>query len=424
LTVRRLLPTLRSVQERDGEGRRRRIALLLILGGLSAFGPLSTDFYLPGLPEMTSALGGSASSGQVTLTGCLIGMGLGQLAFGPVSDSHGRRVPLLIGLVVFVAASVACAAATSIPALIGIRFVQGCAGGAGIVIAMSVVRDLHGLVGSARVFALLLLTTGVVPMLAPSVGALLLGVTSWRGLFVVLAAVGAVLLVGSIFFVPETLSPQRRRSGGLAAALRVMSGLLRDGAFLAHTAAVSFAFAAAFAYISASPFVLENVYGLSPQEFGAVFAFNSGCFVAVAQVGGRLAGSVGPRRLLLVGLWTAGAGGVLSLLAVAGGLGFAPLLVGLALVQGGNGLTVPNATALALADHPEAAGTASALVGLGRFGFAAVVAPLVGVAGAHSGLPMGIAIAALSVSALVIHLAFGRDERRKAVRFRRAKTPS
>jgi DHA1 family bicyclomycin/chloramphenicol resistance-like MFS transporter len=374
---------------------------------------------------MTSALGGSASTGQVTLTSCLLGMGLGQMIFGPLSDSRGRRAPLLTGLAAFVAASMACASATSIPILIGTRFVQGAAGGAGIVIAMSVVRDLYGLVSSARVFALLLLTTAVVPMLAPSVGALVLTQTSWRGLFVVLAVTGAALLVGSTFLVPETLAPERRRPGGVSAALRSMAGLVRDRTFVAHTGAVSFAFAAAFAYISASPFVLENVYGLSSQEFGGVFALNSACFVGVAQVGGRLAAGVGPRRLLLLGLWTAAAGGCLSLVAVAADLPLVPLLLGLALVQGGNGLTVPNATALALADHPESAGSASALVGLGRFGFAAVVAPLVGIAGAHSGLPMGIAIATMSGAALVVHLLFGRGTQASPSRLsRRAKNPA
>lgn len=396
----------------------RRVGLLIILGGLSAFGPLATDFYLPGLPAMTADFGSSASSGQVTLTGCLIGIGLGQLVVGPLSDSRGRRVPLLTGMVLFVAASLACAAAPSIEVLIGLRFVQGCAGGVGIVIAMSVVRDLHGLVGSARVFALLLLTTGVVPMLAPSAGALLLRVTSWRGLFLLLALVGALLLIGSALLVPETLAAERRRRGGLPEALRVMAGLLGDPSFVAHAIAVSFAFAGGFAYISASPFVLENVYGLSPQLYGAIFALNSACFVGAAQIGGRLVATVGPRRLLLAGLWLACAGGGCALLAVAADTGLPPLLAGLALVMAGNGLSVPNATALALAEHPESAGSASALIGLARFAFAAAVAPLVGVAGAHSGVPMGIAIAALSLAALVVHLACGE------ARFRPAKTPS
>lgn len=409
----------------EGERRRRRVALLLILGGLSAFGPLATDLYLPGLPALTSDLGGSASSGQVTLTGCLLGIGIGQLVVGPVSDSRGRRVPLLIGLALFVMASVACALAPSVAVLIGLRFVQGCAGGAGIVIAMSIVRDLHGLVGSARVFALLLLTTGVVPMLAPSVGALLLRAMSWRGLFVVLAGAGLALLLGSWFVVNETLPVERRRGGGLPAALRVMAGLLGDGPFMSHAAAVSFAFAGAFAYISASPFVLENVYGLTPQEFGAVFAFNSACFVGVAQVGGRLVGRVGPGRLLSIGLWTSCAGSALVLFAILGGLGLVFLLAGLALVLAGNGLSVPNGTALALAGQPDSAGSASALIGLGRFGFAAAVAPLVGVAGAQSGVPMAVAIAALSAVALLVHLAFalgaGADAHREG-RSRRAKT--
>jgi DHA1 family bicyclomycin/chloramphenicol resistance-like MFS transporter len=406
----------------EGEGRRRRVALLLILGGLSAFGPLATDLYLPALPALSSDLGSSASSGQVTLTGCLLGIGIGQLVVGPVSDARGRRLPLLIGLALFVAASVACALAPSIEVLIGLRFVQGCAGGAGIVIAMSIVRDMHGLVGSARVFALLLLTTGVVPMLAPSVGALLLKVMSWRGLFLLLALIGTVLLVASAYLVPETLTAARRRRGGLPDSLRVMGRLFRDPSFLPPALAVSFAFAGGFAYISASPFVLENVYGLSPQLYGGVFALNSAVFVGVAQVGGRLASRVGPGRLLFVGLWITCLGGICALIAVAAPLGLAALLVGLAAVMAGNGLAVPNGTALALAEQHESAGSASALIGLGRFGFAAAVAPLVGVAGAHSALPMGISIAGLSVLALMILLVFGSGTAAGKSRFRRAKS--
>jgi DHA1 family bicyclomycin/chloramphenicol resistance-like MFS transporter len=370
----------------------RRVGTLVILGGLSAFAPLSTDLYLPGLPAMTRDLHASASAGQATLTACLIGIGVGQLLVGPVSDARGRRLPLLVGLVLYVAASTACAMAPSMAALTVLRFVQGAAGGAGMVIAMAIVRDLYGVTASARVFASLLLVTGVAPILAPSVGALLLQVTSWRGVFVVLAAIGGALLIGAGLGLGETLPEDRRRPRGLLAPLRAMRALLFDRAF---------------AYIAASPFVFENVYGFSPQQYGAVFALTSVCFVVVAQASGRLVDRLGADRLVQAGAIVGAIGATCVAVSSVGGLGSALLLGGLCGLMAGNGLLMPSATALALAEQGETAGSASALLGLGRFGFAAAVAPLVGVSGPRSAVPMGAIVAGLSLAALVVQVAHG-----------------
>jgi DHA1 family bicyclomycin/chloramphenicol resistance-like MFS transporter len=380
----------------------------LILGGLSAFGPLSTDLYLPALPALTGDLGASVSAGQLTLTACLIGIAVGQLVIGPVSDARGRRGPLLAGLIGYVAASAGCALVPSIGALILLRVLQGFAGGVGVVIATAIVRDLYSGAAAARIFARRLAVTGVAPILAPLIGGQLLRLTSWRGLFLFLVGVGMVLLAIGILGVGESLPAERRRRGGFPAALRSFGHLVRDREFIAHGVIFSLAFAAGFAYIAASPFVLEDIYGVSPQFFGILFGLNVLAFVVVSQVSGDLVGRLGPALLLRIGVTAAAAAGTWVLLVVATRGGLPLLLPGLLVLFAANGLIVPNALALALADQERVAGSASALLGLGQFGFAAVVAPLVGVAGSGSALPMGVVIAALTLTALAVDLASGR----------------
>jgi DHA1 family bicyclomycin/chloramphenicol resistance-like MFS transporter len=387
------------------DDRRGDAVVAIILGGLSAFGPLSTDLYLPGLPALTQDLGASVSAGQLTLTACLFGIAAGQLLVGPVSDSLGRRGPLLAGLVGYVATSAGCALAPSIGALITLRFLQGFAGGVGVVIATAIVRDLYSGNAAARIFARRLLVTGVAPIVAPLIGGQLLRLTSWRGLFVFLVGIGLVLLLVGMLGVGETLPPERRRRGGLGDALRTFARLARERAFVAHGLIFSLAFAAGFAYIAASPFVLENIYGVSAQLFGVLFALNVASFIAVAQVSVRAVERFGPARLLRVGVVAAAVAGLWVLAVVAAHGGLALLLPGLFVVFAANGLVVPNAMALALAEQQQSAGSASALLGLGQFGFAALVAPLVGVAGSASALPMGLMIAALTVAALAVSIA-------------------
>jgi DHA1 family bicyclomycin/chloramphenicol resistance-like MFS transporter len=386
--------------------RRTRIAILLIVGSLTGFAPLAIDFYLPGLPQLTSDLGADASTGQLTLTACLLGIALSQVVAGSISDTLGRRRLVLIGLVAFAAASLLCAVAPSIWPLIGLRFAQGCAVGIGFVIARAVVRDLYEGHEAARIFALLVLISGLAPVLAPLAGAQVLLVTSWRGIFVVLAVLALALLAIAVARLPETLADHLRHEPGLGAKLRVYKVLLADRAFMPYASSGSLAFAAMFAYIAGSPFVLENVYGLSPLVYGLVFGANSVGIVACSQVSGRLVAKTGPSILLTAGLASMAAGGVGLLVAIALDLGLAPLLGCLIVAIASIGLIVPNATALALAEQPHAAGSASALFGLGQFGIGAIAAPLVGVAGSHDALPMGIVIAVCGVGALLVERLF------------------
>jgi DHA1 family bicyclomycin/chloramphenicol resistance-like MFS transporter len=374
-----------------------------LVGSLSIFGPLCIDMYLPAYPAISRELHASASSVQLTLTACLVGISAGQLLVGPVSDRLGRRPPLLFGLVAFVLSSAACAVAPDIYALAGFRLVQGMGGAAGIVIARSLVRDLHSGVALARFFSTLMLATGLGPVLAPQLGSWMLSFTSWRGIFILLAVIGIALLASAWRQIPETLPPDRRHSGSISATFTTMSSIVADRSFLGSAMACGLGMGAIFAYVAGSSFVLQNVYGLSPQLYGLVFALSALGLIGAAQVNGRLLGRVAPSRLLTIGLFIMSLAGALLVVIVATGVvGLAGVIPALILVQAGNGFVATNAVALALQRYPDAAGTAAAIIGTFQFLLAAVVAPLPGLAGTDDALPMAVLILALPLAALAI----------------------
>jgi DHA1 family bicyclomycin/chloramphenicol resistance-like MFS transporter len=375
------------------------VRLVLILGSLSSFGPLSIDMYLPALPAMARDLHTSAAVAQLSLTACLIGLATGQLLAGPLSDARGRRRPLLTGVASYAVASALCIAAPSIWALLALRLVQGFAGAAGIVIARAIVRDLYDGDELARFFALLLMVNGAAPIVAPIAGAQLLHFTTWRGVFAVLAVIGVAMLVATAIGLPETLPPGRRRSGGARAIARDGRRLLADREFCGYALASGLAFGAMFAYISGSPFVLQAMFGVSPQLFSVIFAINGLGIIAAGQISRRLIGRVPPRALLAAGLTGSAAGGAALLIAAAAGIGLPMILPALFIVVSSVGLILPNATALALAGHARDAGSASAVLGLAQFAIGAAAAPLVGVAGPHTDLPMAIVICVLGIGA-------------------------
>ncbi|HEY2637245.1 MAG TPA: Bcr/CflA family multidrug efflux MFS transporter [Solirubrobacteraceae bacterium] len=385
----------------EPESRAARLRLVVILGALSAFGPLSIDMYLPGLPELARDLGTSPSAVQLTLTACLAGLAFGQVLAGPLSDRLGRRRPLLCGIALYAVTSALCATAPSVAVLTGLRLLQGFAGAAGIVIARAVVRDLHSGAAAARFFSTLMLVNGIAPILAPVLGAQLLKVTSWRGVFIVLAVVGALLLAMTALGLRETLPPERRRAGGVRETARTLWRLARDPSFMGFALAAGLVFGSMFAYIAGSPFVVQDIYGGSPQGFSAIFAVNGVGIVVASQVAGRLVGRYGPMVLLRFGLIMCATGGVVLLAVFAvGGLGLWAVLPPLFVSVSSVGVVLPNASALALADHPEVAGSASALLGVLQFAIGAVAAPLVGIAGKTTALPMGIIMAGLGIAAL------------------------
>jgi DHA1 family bicyclomycin/chloramphenicol resistance-like MFS transporter len=375
-------------------GARRSVGLFvtLILGGLTAVPPLSMDMYLPALPEVTDALHAPAATVQLTLTACLAGMALGQLVVGPMSDKWGRRRPLIAGLLVYIVATAVCALAPTVELLVAFRLLQGLAGAAGIVIARAVVRDLYDGVAMARFFSTLMLISGVAPIVAPLIGGQVLRITDWRGVFYILTAVGIVLTVVVWRALPETLAPERRHGGGVAEALRTMRGLLADRVFTGYMLTGGFAFAALFAYVSASPFVIQEIYGASPQTYSILFGVNSVGLVAVGQINGKiLVGRVSLDRVLAVGLAVITAASAALLLMAAGvfgEMGLAPIAIGLFVLMSAMSLSLPNTNALALMRTPHAAGSASALLGTSSFLVGALATPLVGIAGEHTAVPM------------------------------------
>jgi MFS transporter, DHA1 family, multidrug resistance protein len=383
-------------------GRRRHARDVLLLGALSSFAPLSIDMYLPALPAMARNLHTTAAAAQLSLTACLIGLAAGQLLTGPLSDARGRRRPLLVGVALYAVASALCIVAPSIWILLALRLAQGFAGAAGIVVARAVVRDWYDGDELARFYALLLIVNGAAPIVAPILGAQLLHFTTWRGVFAVLAVIGVILLAATAAWLPESLPPERRQTGGAQAMLRDGRKLLADREFGGYALASGFAFGAMFAYISGSPFVLQAKFGVSPQLFSLIFAINGLGIIAAGQVSRRLIGRVTPRALLTVGLTGSAAGGLALLAAAVAGVGLPLILPGLFVVVASVGFVLPNATALALAAHAHDAGSASGVLGLAQFAIGAAAAPLVGVAGPHTDLPMAIVICALGLGARLL----------------------
>ncbi len=378
------------------------VRLVIVLGSVNAIGPLSIDMYLPAFPEIARSLETSASSVQLTLTACVAGLALGQLLIGPLSDRYGRRTPLIAAMSVYAVASVLCALAPNVLALTGLRFVQGLAGAGGVVIARAVVRDLHSGAAAVRLFSSLMLVTGLAPILAPLAGGQVLNHTSWRGIFWVLTVLSALIALLVTFGLRETLPKARRSSSGLAETLRTMRALLRDRWFVGHGLAGGLGFGALFAYISGSSFVLQGIYGVSPQLYSVLFAMNGLGLIAGSQVNARLVGRFGPAYLLRAGLVAIAVSASALLVVVSvGGLGVVAVLVPMFVIVSSLAFVLPNSTALALNDHAAVAGTASALLGMGQFVIGAAVAPLVGAAGTESAVPMAAIMTVVALAALV-----------------------
>ncbi|WP_262703303.1 MULTISPECIES: multidrug effflux MFS transporter [Streptomyces] len=397
--------------------RRTSLLVTFVLGGLTALPALSMDMYLPALPEVTDALHSSAATAQLTLTACLMGMALGQLVVGPMSDKWGRRRPLLIGMVIYVIATAICAFAPTAGLLIGFRLLQGLAGSAGIVIARAIVRDLYDGIAMARFFSTLMLISGVAPIAAPVIGGQILRFTDWRGVFVVLTVIGALLTLVVWRFLGETLPAERRHDGGLGQTLRTMRGLLADRVFAGYMLAGGFAFAALFAYVSGSSFVVQEIYGASPQTFSLLFGLNSIGLIGMGQINGRvLVGRVNMDKVLAVALTLIALAATALLILSAGVFGKAglgPVAACLFVLMSSMGLAMPNTNASALMRTPHAAGSASALLGTSTFLLGAVASPLVGIAGETTAVPMAVVQLCCALAAMACFMGLCRPWQRR-----------
>ncbi len=382
----------------DSLSGRQRLIYVLVLGALTALGPFTVDLYLPAFPQLESDLSVSSALIQLTLTATAVGFGLGQLIVGPWSDRVGRRLPLMLATATHVAASIAVAMAPDIVWLGVFRVLQGFGAAAGAVVALAMVRDLFGGLPLVRMLSRLALVTGLAPVLAPVIGSQLLLIVDWRGIFYVLAAYGAVVLIATWLFIVETLPPARRIETGHTTVWDRYRSIFRDRVFVGVAIISGMTFSGLFAYLSASSFLFQQVYGMDPQEFGILFGVNSVGVVIGVQVSARLARSVGPQWILAVStavlLLSAVAIVVVDLL----GLGLIAILIPLWLFLTACGFGFPMVQVLALVNHPKEAGTAASVLGALNFGLAGAISPIVGVLGIDSAVPMG---GVMAVTALI-----------------------
>ena len=362
----------------DAIGAGRRVVYIILLGALTALGPFTIDLYLPAFPVLQQDFQTSAAAIQLTLTGTMIGFALGQLIVGPLSDKVGRRRPLLAVTALHVIASVGAALAPDLTLLAVARVLMGMGAAAGGVVAMAIVRDLFGGRRLVVMLSRLALVSGVAPVIAPLIGSALLAVLPWRGIFVVLAVYGFVMLVSAIALVPETLPKARRGAAGGASVLARYRSVFSDGVFIGVLIIGGMTFSGLFSYLSSSSFLFQEGYGFDAQQYGMLFAVNSLGVVLGVQTASRLAARFGPQWVLAFST------GVLVLASAAiividqTGLGLWPTMAALFVFMTACGFTFPCVQVLALDRHGEAAGTAASIIGACNFGVAGLISPIVG----------------------------------------------
>lgn len=396
------------------QSRSDRLKLAVMLGSLATIGPLSVDMYLPAFPIIAEDLHTSAPLIQLSLTFFLVGMALGQLFAGPFSDVYGRRKPLLIGMAIYSVASVLCALSPSIWTLLLLRFVQGMAGSAGIVISRAIVRDLYSGSELTKFFSLLMLVNGLGPIIAPIIGGQLLRVTSWQGVFILLGIIGILLLLTVLSGLPETLVKERRAKGGTRATLLTFKNLFLDRSFMGYAICQGLVFASMFAYISGSSFVFQNVFHVSPQTFSLIFAMNGLGIILATQTTGRLAGRVGEATLLKVGLRLSALGGVWLFIMLFLNASLFAVLPPLFLTVSSVGMVNTAGFSLAMQTQGKSAGSASALLGVLSLIIGGMIAPLVGIGGSHTAIPMGIVMACSSLGSNLAFTLLVREKSKAA----------
>ncbi|TDE94828.1 Bcr/CflA family efflux MFS transporter [Occultella glacieicola] len=379
---------------------------VLLLASLTAIGPLTIDLYLAAFPEIVTELGTTDARVQLTMTATLAGLAVGQLLLGSLSDAYGRRRPLLIALGVYVATSVAIIGVGSIEMLTVLRALQGLSGGAGMVLAMAVVRDSYSGIGMSRVISRLMLVVGVAPILAPSIGAQILLVGSWRTMFGVLAAFGVLLFVLAALFLKETLPREARRTGGTRTAVASYRSLLTDWSYIGVVLMGAFYMGAMFAYVASSTFVFQQGFELSASEFGYIFGAGALAVTIGSQVNGALVSRFTPERIVTTAI---AAGWVLSLAlfvvastVAANGSGLVPLVALLIPTLGTVGFVMPSVPAIVLEHNGHRAGSAAALNGAMGFVMGALISPVSSLLGGGPTAMAGVMFAVITISGVLL----------------------
>ena len=373
--------------------------LVVFLGMLTAITPLATDLYLPALPIMPGELNTTASNIQMTIGVMTFGVALGQLFGGPISDTMGRKLPLIVGNLLCVISSIICAFAPNIEILLLGRFLQGLTGSVGVVIAKAIARDFASGQELTKLFALLMMVNGLAPVLAPLIGGQLLLFTTWRVIFV-LAVFSAILLVGSLLF-RESLPKEKRITGGVGVAVKNYITLIKDKPFLGQTLIQLFAFGGFFAYISGSSFVYQNIFNLSAQEFSYLFGINSCGIVLASAISSRVSNVITAKQLLTFSLWQLTIGSLLFLIAMIFEWSLIPVTTILFFTVCTVSLFGSASFSMAMTNYGKMAGSASAILGFASMFAAGIVSPLVGIGGDHTGIPMGITMLVCAVLSLL-----------------------
>ncbi|MDD2547326.1 MAG: Bcr/CflA family multidrug efflux MFS transporter [Burkholderiaceae bacterium] len=377
---------------------------VMLLGFLTAVAPLSIDMYLPGFPQMEKSLNGAPGSIEFTLATFFIGLALGQLLYGPLSDRFGRKPPLYLGFALYTVASVGCALAESVDALCVWRFLQAMGGCAGIVVPSAIVRDRMGARDSARVFSLLMLVMGLAPILAPLVGGWLLEGWGWRAIFWVLTGFGLLCLAFVAWGLGESHATEHEPPLRLGTVMGNYAGLLGNRSYLGFALSGGLVRAGMFAYIAGSPFILIHLYELSPRQYGWFFGANAFGLIACSQINAQLLKKSPPTTLLRRALWVPLLSSLfLSVMALAGWISLTWFAVGFFVFIASVGMVGPNANAAALATHGQMAGTAAALNGSLAFALATLAGALVGALHNGTGQPLALVMLLCGLGAWLSH---------------------
>lgn len=376
--------------------------LIVLLGIMCAFGPLSMDMYLPSLPLIEKQMHTSASLTQLSITTCLIGLAFGQLLIGPYSDKHGRKKPLLFGLVVFTVISFLCSSVNSIWILITFRLIQGLAGAAGLVISRAIARDMYDGRELTKFFSMLMAVNGVFPVLSPIFGGIILKFTTWRGVFIVLGIIGTFLFLSTLFFLKETLTIEQINKSKSRSTPIVIKSLIHDKIFMSYSLIQGLVMGAMFCYISGSSFILQNMFGLSAQRFSIVFAINGFGIVVMSQITGRFSYRFGEKSLLKTGVSIAAIGSTALFVSMFFPSHIFAVTIPLFFIVSMVGMVNTSAFSLAMQNQKKYAGSASAILGLGMNLIGGLLSPLVGIGGSHTYVPMAVLIFICDISSFLI----------------------
>ncbi|MFD1066337.1 Bcr/CflA family efflux MFS transporter [Oceanobacillus locisalsi] len=367
-----------------------RVGLALLLGLLAFLGPLNIDMYLPSFPEITQDLDTSATLVQASLTACLLGLAIGQLFAGPISDAQGRRKPLLIATFLFALASLLCAIAPNIIMLIAMRFLQGLTASAGVVLSRAVVRDVFSGQALTKFFSLLMVINAVAPMIAPMIGGFILAFesTSWKSIFYFLSIVGLLIVIIVAMKLKETLPPHKRIPSSAGASVKTMGSLMKDRSFIGYALVVGFIHGGSFAYVSGTPFVYQDIYGVSPQVFSVLFGINGLAIITGSFIIGRFSGIFPEKSMLQTAVITALSATFLLLIMTIIEGPLAAIVILIFIYMTTMGMVLTSTFTLGMAKQDNRAGSASAILGMLPLLLGSIFSPLAGINEA-SAVPMG-----------------------------------